>query len=250
MKKLLPLLIILLTLSACNFPVQEGDLSQDPVVQTNVASILTQAALTTTEATVEFPIATETQAAEESPEATEEPVQTEEIEEPTAVPTEPPTEAPVPTATEVPTEAPTATALPTATPVPTETTAPTQSSGDDPWSGEPDLLEDFTYGTYWDFENDQFLSKVANGQLEFVSKGTPGGAVGIPPIRNTKTATLKPLLPCPNAPVRIASVWSSAGQKTMAITTWALLVMAPGALVNIPLIIKPMTSWLTSPQLP
>ncbi|HHX08891.1 MAG TPA: hypothetical protein GX730_05630 [Chloroflexi bacterium] len=173
MKKLLPLLIILLTLSACNFPVQEGDLSQDPVVQTNVASILTQAALTTTEATVEFPIATETQAAEESPEATEEPVQTEEIEEPTAVPTEPPTEAPVPTATEVPTEAPTATALPTATPVPTETTAPTQSSGDDPWSGEPDLLEDFTYGTYWDFENDQFLSKVANGQLEFVSKGTP-----------------------------------------------------------------------------
>lgn len=173
MKKLLPLLIIMLILSACNFPVQEGDLSQDPVVQTNVASILTQAALTTTEASVDFPIATETNPVEETLEPIEEPVQTEEIEEPTEVPTELPTETPAPTATEVPTEAPTATALPTATPVPTETSIPTQSSGDDPWSGEPDFLEDFTSGTYWDFENDHFLSKVANGQLEFVSKGTP-----------------------------------------------------------------------------
>lgn len=178
MKKLLPILILILILSACNFP-QEEDLSQDPIVQTNVASILTQAAPISVEPTVSFPIATETQAAEESPEPTEEPAQTEEIEEPielptaTEAPTEISTETVPPTATEVPTEVPTATALPTATPVPTETTAPTQSSGDEPWSGEPDFLEDFNYGTYWDFESDQFLSKVANGKLEFVSKGTP-----------------------------------------------------------------------------
>lgn len=45
MKKIIPVLLMILLLSACNFP-GEVDYSEDPVVQTSVSQILTQGAQT------------------------------------------------------------------------------------------------------------------------------------------------------------------------------------------------------------
>jgi len=139
MKKLYPVLIFMLLLGACNLP-DNSDYSQDPVVQTKVAQILTKGA--------------QTQSAsepEETPEATlivETPVQ---VETSTAEPT-----------------------LPEDTVIaPTETATATQSVASNPWDGDPDFIDEFDSGDYWDFENRYLYSKVSAGQLEFTSKGTP-----------------------------------------------------------------------------
>ena len=143
MKKLIPVLIIMLLLAACNFP-GEVDYSEDPVVQTSVSLILTQGAQTQEstpldQTTTLSPIQTETPSAE--------------------------TQAPVETATMTQTTG--------TEPVPSQTPAPTEVISTDPWGGEATFTEDFISGDYWDFESDYLYSKVNNGQLEFISKGTP-----------------------------------------------------------------------------
>lgn len=143
MKKILPvLLLIVLFISACNFP--EEDLSKDPVVQTRVAVLLTQGA----------PDSNEPFRIVEPIEKDFEPTDSEE----TPVASEPTEEAsnPTPEENEV-----------LATPTPDET------DPNKPWSGTPDFVEEFDSSTYWNFENDHLFSKVSNGQLEFTSKGTP-----------------------------------------------------------------------------
>jgi len=156
MRKLIPLLIIMLLLFACNFPT-DVDYSQDPVVQTNVAMILTQGA----------------QTQESSPSdqtETEVPVQTTTpAEETQAQPT--PTIELIETATVVPTEV--VEPEPTQTPSPTQAASPTQVISTDPWAGQATFVEEFDSGDYWDFENDYLYSKISNGQLDFTSKGTP-----------------------------------------------------------------------------
>ena len=143
MNKIYPVLIILLLLSACNFP-GESDYSQDPVVQTSVALILTQGAQTKEITALE-------------PTVTNLPTQ---VETPTA-------ETPTLTPTAV-TESPTATEL-----LPSQTPVPTQVVSNDPWDGDAAFIEEFDSGDYWDFESDHLYSKIGNGQLEFTSKGTP-----------------------------------------------------------------------------
>lgn len=138
MKKLTLTIIFILFLAACNYP-QQTDPSQDPVVQTRVAVLLTQGAETAVEETqtVEAPVEQEL--------ITPYPVEETAIQQP-ATPQQP-------------------TQLTTVPP----TTTPELS--EEPWSGTPDFQEDFDQ-TRWDFENDYLLSKVVNGQLEFTSKGT------------------------------------------------------------------------------
>lgn len=184
MKKLIPVLIlVLLFVSACHFP-EETDLSQDPVVQTRVALLLTQGApsVSTNEPPSQEETKEETTMPEDPAEETEEPViETPVItDEPTTLPDQPTQEPPVPTEeVEIPTVETPAPTLETVeptltTPEPTIVTPePTDSDPGDPWSGSPDLLEEFDSGTYWDFEGDHLLSKVSNGKLEFTSKGTP-----------------------------------------------------------------------------
>lgn len=143
MRKLLPVLIVMLLLSGCYFP-GDTDYSQDPVVQTRVSLILTQGAQTQestgleTTATV-VPIQVETPAEE---------TQTQAITTTTTVPTE----------TEL---------------VPSQTPSPTLVVSTDPWGGEATFVEEFDSGDYWDFESNYLFSKIINGQLEFTSKGTP-----------------------------------------------------------------------------
>lgn len=143
MRKLLPVLIVMLLLSGCYFP-GDTDYSQDPVVQTRVSLILTQGAQTQestgleTTATV-VPIQVETPAEE---------TQTQAITATTTVPTE----------TEL---------------VPSQTPSPTLVVSTDPWGGEATFVEEFDSGDYWDFESNYLFSKIINGQLEFTSKGTP-----------------------------------------------------------------------------
>ena len=86
------------------------------------------------------------------------------------------------------------------------TPTPDETDPNKPWSGTPDFVEEFDSSTYWNFENDHLFSKVSNGQLEFTSKGTPGGAVGIRAILPKRMAILRPLLPCPIAMVPTVSV--------------------------------------------
>ncbi len=144
MKKIFPVLIVMLFLSACYFP-GDTDYSQDPVVQTSVALILTQGAQTQEVAGLEttataLPNQVETPFIEET--------LTQEVNATTTVPTQ----------TEF---------------VPSQTPLPTLVDSTDPWSGEATFIEDFDSGDYWDFENNYLYSKVGNGQLEFTSKGTP-----------------------------------------------------------------------------
>lgn len=145
MKKIIPVILVCLLLSACNYPTDE--LSSEEVVQTNVALILTNAPETTllpdpTRITV-------------TPEAT--------VDVPTAIVTEPPAAV-----TDVATPEPQA----SATPAPTATPEPV---ADDPVTqfGEPDFLEDFTAAGNWPYEDDWFLITVSGGQLHTFSKGTP-----------------------------------------------------------------------------
>ena len=145
MKKLLLTLILVLLLSACNFP-QNTDLSQDPVVQTRVAVLLTQGAVTE-------PVMEETQES-----ATTYPFEETITQESTDLPT-----FVDPTAITAPTSKESTTAHQIQTPLPST----------EPWSGAPDFQVNFGNGSYWDFENDYLLSKTMNGQLEFTSKGTP-----------------------------------------------------------------------------
>jgi hypothetical protein len=127
---------MLLLLSACNYP-ETADYSQDPVVATNVALILTQGAQTQEAAELSL----------------------------TATPSASETETP-PTETQANPE--------TATQAePSETPTSTEVLSTDPWSGEAAFVEEFDSGDYWDFESGFLYSKVSNGQLEFTSKGTP-----------------------------------------------------------------------------
>lgn len=145
MKKLFLTLIFVLFLSSCNFP-QNADLSQDPVVQTRVAVLLTQGAVTepvmeeTQELSRTYPFEDTT-----SQKSTDLPT----LDDPTVITNSTSEEA---------------------TPAP-QTQTPLPST--EPWSGTPDFQVNFSNGSYWDFENDYLLSKTMNGQLEFTSKGTP-----------------------------------------------------------------------------
>ena len=148
MKKLLPVLIIMLLLTACNFPGEE-DYSQDPVVQTRVSLILTQGA--------------QTQVAKELDETQVV------LPDQTQTPTDGLQEVFTPTAGGA--ESTTATLQPE--PGPTDTPVPTQVLSTDPWGGQATFVEDFAVGDYWHFESAQLYSMANDGQLEFTSKGTP-----------------------------------------------------------------------------
>ena len=199
MKKLIPVLLVCLMLSGCNYPTTE--LSSEEVVQTNVALILTNAPETTLlpdptqdtetpEATAEVPTEVVSEPTAEAPtEVVSEPTNTE-----TAVPTAEPqptsTDIPEPTATDIP--EPTATDIPepTATDIPeptaTETPEPTATATAAPTAtpepvagdpvvqfGKPDFLEDFAEAGNWPYEDDWFLITVSGGQLHAFSKGSP-----------------------------------------------------------------------------
>lgn len=153
MKKLLPvLLLIVLLVSACNLP-QKDDLSQDPVVQTRVAVILTQGAPSD-----DLPVNATEPSSMEAPDP--------EAEITAIIPDDIPEEEPA-VITPLPVEP---TAAPTEEPV---TPTAIQPEAGDPWSGTPDFIDEFDAGTYWDFEGDYLLSKVSSGKLDFISKGTP-----------------------------------------------------------------------------
>lgn len=143
MKKLLPILIIMLLLSACNLP-GEVDYSQDPIVQTSVSRILTKGAQTQ-ESTLLAQTSTNLPSQTETP----------------------------PADTQVQAETVTTTETAVAEPIPSQTPAPSEVVSTDPWGGEAAFTEDFTTGDYWDFESNNIYSKINNGQLEFISKGTP-----------------------------------------------------------------------------
>ena len=156
MKKLIPvLLLIVLLVSACNFP-EEQDLSQDPVVQTRVSALLTQGAPAGDEPfNIVEPIEKDG-ASTVTEEAT--PMET-----PVSPETTPEVVSPTPEVSEA------APAPTQAAPTPTQVEVQTG----DPWSGTPDYVDEFDSGTYWNFEGDHLVSKAGNGQLEFTSKGTP-----------------------------------------------------------------------------
>lgn len=155
MKKIIPVLLICLMLSACNYPTDE--LSSEEVVQTNVALILTNAPETT--------LVPDPTRVTDTPEATDE-VATELATEPSATETEAATPEPQPTATDTPEPTATATKAATATPEPTDGDPVAQL-------GEPDFLEDFSAAGGWPYEDDWFLITVSGGQLHMFSKGTP-----------------------------------------------------------------------------
>lgn len=153
MKKLIPVILICLMLTACNFPTAK--LSSEEVVQTNVALILTNAPETTL-----------------LPDGTQEPETPENSSEDTPVaaiePTsgEPAAPEPEPTATEIP--------QPTATTPPTPTATPEPLAGDPVTQlGAPDFLDEFNSAERWAYEDDWFLLTVSGGQLHAYSKGTP-----------------------------------------------------------------------------
>lgn len=153
MKKIIPVLLVCLILSACNYPTVEP--SSEEVVQTNVALILTNAPETTL-----LPDPTKVTVTPEAP-----------LEVATEIPTQP-----IATETEAVTQEAQSTA--TNTPEPTATTAPTATQAPlagDPVAqlGEPDFLEDFSAAGEWPYEDDWFLITVSGGQLHAYSKGTP-----------------------------------------------------------------------------
>ena len=155
MKKIIPILLVCLMLSACNYPTTQ--LSSEEVVQTNVALILTNAPETTL-----LPDATQVP---ETPQPTTE-TATEIVLEPTTTEAAVVTQEPQPTLANTPEPLPTATLAPTATP---------QPIAGDPVAqlGEPDFLEDFSAAGGWPYEDDWFLITVSGGQLHAYSKGTP-----------------------------------------------------------------------------
>ena len=153
MKKIIPILLVCLMLSACNYPTVE--LSSEEVVQTNVALILTNAPETTL-----LPESTLVTVTPEGP-----------LEVATEIPTRP-------SATETEVVTPEAQPTATDTPEPTATTAPTSTQAPvtgDPVAqlGAPDFLEDFSAAGEWPYEDDWFLITVSGGQLHAYSKGTP-----------------------------------------------------------------------------
>lgn len=158
MKKFLPvLLLIVLLVSSCNFP-EEQDLSEDPVVQTRVAVLLTQGA----------PAGDEPFNIVEPIDKDIEPTEAEDLTPTEDAKTDTPEETPVaPEATEE-VVAPT----PEETEVAT-TPTPEETDPDKPWSSTPEFVEEFDSTTYWNFEDNYLLSKANDGQLEFTSKGTP-----------------------------------------------------------------------------
>lgn len=158
MKKFLPvLLLIILLVSSCNFP-EEQDLSEDPVVQTRVAVLLTQGA----------PAGDEPFNIVEPIDKDIEPTEAEDLTPTEDAKTDTPEETPVaPEATEEVVEP-----TPEETEVAT-TPTPEETDPDKPWSGTPEFVEEFDSTTYWNFENNYLLSKANDGQLEFTSKGTP-----------------------------------------------------------------------------
>ncbi len=179
MKKLIPVLLVCLMLSGCNYPTTE--LSSEEVVQTNVAMILTNAPETTLlpdptleteipETTTEAPTEVVSEPTAEAPtEIVPEPTAeapTETVPEPTATETSVPTPEPQPTATDTPEPTATATTAPTATPEPVAGDPVVQF-------GKPDFLEDFAEAGNWPYEDDWFLITVSGGQLHTFSKGTP-----------------------------------------------------------------------------
>lgn len=152
MKKLVPvLLVLILILSSCYYPADE-DISQDPVVETNVAQILTQAAQNRSEENDET-IAT--------PAPEELPYPVAGVGGSDVESKEPALEAEIPTEAEAETSEN------------SEEPAETSTAENLPWSGTSLYSETFDSNTYWNFENPYLLSKVADGQLEFTSKGTP-----------------------------------------------------------------------------
>ena len=151
MKKIIPVLLVCLMLSACNYPTIEP--SSEEVVQTNVALILTNAPETTL-----LPDPTQVS---ETPKATAD-LPTE----PSVTETEVTTPEPQPTSTDTPEPMPTATTAPTATQAPVAGDPVAQL-------GEPDFLEDFSDAGGWPYEDDWFLITVSGGQLHAFSKGTP-----------------------------------------------------------------------------
>ncbi len=156
MKKLVPfLLIFVLVLSSCYY-LGDEDISQDPVVETNVAQILTQGAHNRSEENDET-IATP------APEGMPYPVSG--VGGPDAESKEPALEAEIPTETEAET--------PETTEEAAESLPETPIGENLPWSGTSIYNESFDSNSYWNFENPYLLSKVGNGQLEFTSKGTP-----------------------------------------------------------------------------
>ncbi len=161
MKKLIPVLLVCLILSACNYPTTQ--LSSEEVVQTNVALILTNAPETTL-----LPDATQVP---ETPQPTTK-TATEIVPEPTTAETVVVTQEPQPTATNTPEPLPTATTAPIVTTAPTATPVPVAG---DPVAqlGEPDFLEDFNDPGAWPYEDDWFKITVSGGQLQAYSKGTP-----------------------------------------------------------------------------
>lgn len=167
MKKIIPVLLLCLMLSACNYPTTQ--LTSEEIVQTNVALILTNAPETTLlpvpTSEIQIPAETEEPTTEIVPEpTTEEP--TEILPEPTETEAVEPTPEPQPTATDTPEPTATATTAPTATPEPAEGDPVAQL-------GEPDFLEDFSNAGSWPYEDDFFLITVSGGQLHAFSKGTP-----------------------------------------------------------------------------
>lgn len=156
MKKLVPVLLILvLVLSSCYY-IGDEDISQDPVVETNVAQILTQAAQNRTEENDET-IATP------GPEELPNPVAG--VGGPDAESKEPALEAEIPSGTEAET--------PENSEEPTESLPETSTDENLPWSGTSLYSEGFDSNGFWNFENPYLLSKIGNGQLEFTSKGSP-----------------------------------------------------------------------------
>ncbi len=167
MKKIIPVLLVCLMLSACNYPTVE--LSSEEVVQTNVALILTNAPETTLlpvpTSEIQIPAETEEPATQTVPDPTAE-APTEILPEPTETEAVAPTPEPEPTATNTPEPTATATTAPTATPEPVAGDPVAQL-------GEPDFLEDFANAGGWPYEDDWFLITVSGGQLHAYSKGTP-----------------------------------------------------------------------------
>ena len=156
MKKLVPVLFVLiLILSSCYYPADE-DISQDPVVATNVAQILTQGALNRSEENDET-IAT--------PAPEELPYPVTGVGGSDAESKDPALEAENPPEAEAET--------PENTEEPAESTPETSVDENLPWSGTSLYSESFDSNNYWNFENPYLLSKIGNGQLEFTSKGSP-----------------------------------------------------------------------------
>lgn len=153
MKKLLPVLMLCLLLSACNLP-GSPIMSSDNIISQSVTQTLEAAGQkgddpdlieTNTALPINDPIV----------QPSEEPAATGEITVPTVDVT---------------------VLVPTNTPVePTPAPIKTEPAADDPavLFGDPTMTQDFTEAGSWVFEDDYFISAVSDGQLHLTSRGTP-----------------------------------------------------------------------------